>query len=331
MSDPGSGSGRPVAVVAPRRGVRAAAFRLVVIIAALLTLAYLAASWAARLATTPHPTLHGVWPQPPLVIAHQGGDGLWPSNTRLAFDRAARLGVDVLEMDVHLAADGELVVIHDDTVDRTTDAVGAVVELDTEALSSVDAGYAWSPERDGGRQPYRGAGVGVPRLVDVLRDHPAAPLLIEIKPPGPQTAGALCATLRRDGRVGDAVVASFHEDATAAFRAACPEVATGATPNEVRTFLVLARLRLAGPYRPPFEVLQVPVRQGSITIVTPAFVRAAHAKGVQVQVWTIDDADEMRRLFDMGVDGVITDRPDRALAVTGRSVPEDAVPSFVAP
>ena len=331
MSDPGAGSGRPVAVVAPRRGVRATALRLVVIIAVLLGLAYLAASWSARVATTPHPTLHGVWPQPPLVIAHQGGDGLWPSNTRLAFERAASLGVDVLELDVHLAADGELVVIHDDTVDRTTDGSGAVSQLDAATLASLDAGYAWSPGRDGGRHPYRGAGAGVPRLVDVLRDHPAAPLLIEIKPSGVEAAGALCGALRAEGRVGDAVVASFHEDAAAAFRAACPEVATGATPDEVRTFLVLARLRLAGPYRPPFEVLQVPVRQGSITIVTPAFVRAAHAKGVQVQVWTIDDADEMRRLFDMGVDGVITDRPDRALAVTGRSVPEDAVPSFVAP
>ena len=331
MSDPGAGSGRPIAVVAPRRGVRAAALRLVAIIVALLVLAFLAASWSARVATTPHPTLHGVWPEPPLVIAHQGGDGLWPSSTRFAFDRAAQLGADVLEMDVHLAADGELVAIHDDTVDRTTEGEGPVAELDADALSALDAGYDWSPGRDGGRQPYRGAGAGVPRLVEVLRDHPAAPLLIEIKPPGRRTAGALCATLRSEGRIGDAVVASFHEDATAAFRAACPEVASGATPNEVRTFLVLARLRLAGPYRPPFEVLQVPVRQGAITIVTPAFVRASHAKGVQVHVWTIDDADEMRRLFEMGVDGVITDRPDRGLAVTGRPVPDDVVPSFVAP
>ncbi len=331
MSDPGGGTGRPIAVVAPRRGVRSTALRLVVLIAVLLVLAFLAATWSARLATTPHPTLHGVWPEPPLVIAHQGGDGLWPSSTRMAFDRAAQLGADVLEMDVHLASDGELVVIHDDTVDRTTEAKGPVAELDADALAALDAGYDWSPGRNGGRQPYRGAGEGVPRLVEVLRDHPAAPLLIEVKPPGVDAARALCDALRSEGRSGDAVVASFHEDATAAFRAACPEVATGATPNEVRAFLVLARLRLAGPYRPPFEVLQVPVRQGAITIVTPAFVRAAHAKSVQVQVWTIDDAAEMRRLFELGVDGVITDRPDRALGVTGRPIPEGAVPPFVEP
>lgn len=331
MSVPGGGAGRPVAVVAPARGARRTALRTVVFIVVVLVAAFLLATWAARSGAEPHPVFAETWPAPPLVIAHQGGDGLWPSSTRFAYDRAAELGVDVLEMDVHLAADGRLVVIHDATVDRTTDATGAVADVASERLADLDAGHAWHPEGGDGATPYRGLGYGVPRLDAVLADHPDAALLIEVKPPGTAAAEALCAVLRAEGRTGDAVVSSFHEDATRAFRAACPEVATGATPNEVRTFLVLARARLDGPYRPPFDALQVPVREGAIEVITPAFVRAAHAKGVQVHAWTIDDRAEMDRLLAMGVDGLITDRPDRALRATGRTVDASSLPEFVAP
>ena len=304
----------------------------------LLVLAFLAATVAARSGSFPHPTLASVWPPPPLVIAHQGGDGLWPSSTRFAYEGAAALGADVLEMDVHLSRDGRLVVIHDDTVDRTTDAEGEVAGLDADALAGVDAGHDWSPGRRGEAFPYRagsphrdGNGFGVPRLTEILADHPTAPLLIEIKPDAAAPAVELCTVLREEGRAADAVVSSFHPTALTAFREACPEVATGATPNEVRVFLVLSRLRLDGPYRPPFDALQVPETEGDIRIVTPSLVAAAHAKGVQVHVWTVDEADDMTRLLDLGVDGLITDRPDRALAVMGRPLPSGMVPEFVDP
>lgn len=315
---------------APRSHARRRFVRIALLVVVTLLAAYAVATWAARAAATPHPTLEA-WPEPPLVIAHQGGDDLYPSSTRYAYDAAAALGADVLEMDVHLASDGELVVIHDDSVDRTTDGAGDVAALSSAELRALDAAHDWSPGREGAPFPYRGQGYGVPRLVEVLADHPDAPLVIEIKPDGTDTAEALCATLRREGRAADAVVGSFHADASAAFRSACPEVATSATPNEVRIFLVLARARLVGPYRPPFEALQVPVREGSIEVITPAFVRAAHAKGIQIHAWTIDDRAEMDRLLELGVDGLISDRPDRALRATGRTVEAAAVPDFVAP
>lgn len=315
---------------APRRQARRRFVRIALLIVVALVAAYAIATWAARASATSHPTFEA-WPEPPLVIAHQGGDGLFPSSTRYAYDAAAAMGVDVLEMDVHLTSDGELVVIHDATVDRTTDGEGDVAAFTTADLAALDAGFDWSPGREGEAFPYRGRGYGVPRLVDVLADHPDAPLVIEIKPTGSVAAEALCTTLRSEGRAADAVVGSFHADASAAFRAACPEVATSATPNEVRLFLVLARARLASPYRPPFEALQVPVREGSIEVITPAFVRAAHAKGIQVQAWTIDDRAEMDRLLAMGVDGLITDRPDRALRATGRTVDAAGLPDFAAP
>jgi len=326
---PGAGRGRPVIISPPRRSVRRDGVRMTILVVSVLLLAFLAASWSARIAARAHPTLAGTWPKPALVIAHQGGDGLWPSSTRLAFERAAALGVDVIEMDVHLSADGELVVIHDATLERTTDGEGAVAEASADELATLDAGYHWSPGRSGSRFPYRSAGQGVPRLREVLADHPDARLLIEIKPPGTAAAEALCSLLRAEGRAGDAVVASFHRDAMAGFRSACPEVATAATPDEVRLFLVLARARLDGPYRPPFDALQVPVSQGSIQVITPALIRAAHAKGVQVHAWTIDNPAEMKRLLEMGVDGLITDRPDRALRVVGRQVDDSLVPDFV--
>ena len=303
------------------------------VIAVVLVLAYLTATLAARSAAIMHPTLTSVWPEPPLVIAHQGGDGLWPSATRLAFRGAAELGADVLEMDVRLSRDGRLVVIHDATVDRTTGGSGAVLDFSADELGALDAAADWSPGRRGESFPYRGGGeeLGVPRLTEVLADHPDAPLLIEIKPAEPAAALAVCTRLRSEGRALDAVVASFHASAMRAFRGACPEVATSATPDEVRTFVVLSRLRLAGPYRPPFDALQVPEEQGGIRVVTPSLVDAAHAKDVQVHVWTIDERDDMTRLLDLGVDGLITDRPDRALAVLGRPVPEGVVPPCVAP
>lgn len=314
----------------PRRRLRSL-LRSLAAIATLLALAFLAATWAARIDSVPHPTLVSNWPRPPLVIAHQGGDGLWPSSTRTAYRQAAALGVDVLELDVHLSRDRRLVVVHDDTVDRTSDGSGAVADLRRDEMAALDAGYAWSPGRTGHTFPYRGGGDGIPTLVEVLTDHPGAPLLIEIKPDDRAAATALCARLRESGRTARTVVASFHEEAMAAFREACPAVATSATPNEVRLFVVLSRLRLDGPYRPPFDALQVPEREGSIRVVTPSFVRAAHAKGIQVHVWTVDEVSAMERLLALGVDGLITDRPDRALRVLGRPLPEGVVPPFVAP
>jgi len=311
MPPAGSGSRFPHAA----RGRRRRIVGLAVTALAGLALAYVLATFAARSAATMHPTFADAWPPPPHVIAHRGGAALAPESTLAAFDLAVRLGADALEMDVHLSADGELVVLHDATVDRTTDGSGAVADLSWRELAALDAG----------------AGTTIPRFVDVARAHPTTPLGVDVKPPGTAAATALCAALRQEGRTGDTVVGSFHADAMAAFRAACPEVATAATPNEVRTFVLLARARLAGPYRPPFDVLQVPVERGGIRVVTPAVIRAAHAKGVPVHAWTIDDRAQIDALLALGVDGIIGDRPDRALRAVGRPVDATLLPPHVTP
>jgi glycerophosphoryl diester phosphodiesterase len=264
------------------------------------------------------------------VLAHQGGYGLWPSNTLYAFHRAEEAGADVLELDVHESADGVLVVIHDDTVDRTTDGTGAVADLTLEQLQGLDAGYRWAPEEAPGPFPYRGQGITIPTLQEVFVAFPGMPVNIEIKPDSEAVAQDLCRLIREDRVEDEVMVVSFHPAAIRAFRRACPEVATAADPGETRNFYLLARARLGALYTPPMDALQVPETQGSLTVVTPHFVRAAHARGVRVDVWTVNDIGSMRRLLDMGVDGLITDRPDRALALLGRGNPV-TLPDGVAP
>lgn len=264
------------------------------------------------------------------VLAHAGGAGVWPDNTMRAFEGAVAAGADVLELDVQESADGVLMVIHDATVDRTTDGTGAVASLTSDELQALDAGYRWSPNGDGETFPYRGQGIGVPTLQQVFDAFPDVPTNIEIKPDSVAVAGDLCALIRANGRASSVMVASFHAKALRSFRQACPEVATSADQRSTTIFYVLARARLQGTVSPVMDALQVPETQGSLRVVSKHFVQAAHARGVRVDVWTVNDVDAMRRLIDLGVDGLITDRPDRALALLGRGNPVD-LPEGVLP
>ena len=292
--------------------------RILLALVILLLLVYLALALLAR-PRAAHPFFENV-PEGVLVIAHQGGDGLWPSNTLYAFERAVALGVDLLELDVHGSVDGELVVIHDDTVDRTTDGEGAVAELSLEQIEALDAGYGWSVEREGERFPYRGLGITIPTLDEVLAAFPDMAMVIEIKPDSEIVAQRLCSVLRAAGKAEQVLVGSFHAAALGAFRDACPEVGTSAAPNEARNFFIASFAHLAAAYTPPTEAFQVPEYQGGLHVVTRRFVRGAHARNIDVQVWTVNERSDMRRLIALGVDGIITDRPDRALQELGREI-----------
>jgi glycerophosphoryl diester phosphodiesterase len=253
------------------------------------------------------------------VHAHQGGDHLWPGNTLLAFREAYALGVDVLELDTHLTADGVIVVLHDDTVDRTTDGTGAVAEMTFAELQSLDAAYRWRPP--GGPDdvyPYRGQGLRVPALREVLEAFPAVGVNIDMKADDPRVPVATCDLIRELGRERTVLVASFLQHNLHAFRERCPEVATSAGPDEVRTFYAFNLAFLGRWVSPAADAFQVPVRQGSIQVVTPRMVRGLRERNVQLDVWTVNDEDEMRRLIDLSVGGLITDRPDLALALLGR-------------
>jgi glycerophosphoryl diester phosphodiesterase len=274
---------------------------IVVIVAAVLV--------AAALLTPPAPEFPFFESDRPMVIAHQGGEGLRPSNTLIAFENAVALGVDVLEMDVHSTNDGVLVLIHDDTVDRTTDGTGRVNDFALAELQQLDAGEYWTAD-DGATTPYRGQGVRIPTLDEVLTAFPQMKFNIEIKQIEPSIASSLCEALRAHDLTDRALIASFHPTAMNEFRAACPEVATSMVEDEIRPFFILNTIFLGALYNPPGAAFQVPEYSGSLHVLTPRFVRGAHGNNVAVHPWTIDDPADMERFLDMGVDGIITDRPD---------------------
>ena len=216
---------------------------IVVIVAAVLV--------AAALLTPPAPEFPFFESDRPMVIAHQGGEGLRPSNTLIAFENAVALGVDVLEMDVHSTNDGVLVLIHDDTVDRTTDGTGRVNDFTLAELQQLDAGEYWTAD-DGATTPYRGQGVRIPTLDEVLTAFPQMKFNIEIKQIEPSIASSLCEALRAHDLTDRALIASFHPTAMNEFRAACPEVATSMVEDEIRPFFILnlSLIHISEPTRP---------------------------------------------------------------------------------
>jgi glycerophosphoryl diester phosphodiesterase len=249
-----------------------------------------------------------------LVIAHQGGRGLWPENTLLAFERSLQLGVDVLEMDLRVTADGHIVVHHDPSVERTTGADGLLRELTLEQVQKLDAGYGFgAPSR-----PFRGQGLYVPTLLEVLDRFVEARLNLEMKEFEPSLARSLCSLLRKENALARVLVASFDHEPMVAFREACPEVATSATTREGLLFYQLDRLHLSSLFRSPALAFQVPEYFGEIHVLRPAFLERARASNVRVQVWTVNEEEDLSRMLELGVDGILTDYPDRLLRLMGR-------------
>jgi len=253
----------------------------------------------------------------PLAFAHRGGSLLWPENTMLAFRGAVEMGYRYLETDLHATRDGALVLIHDDTLERTTDGSGPVWEHTLAELKRFDAGYHFSP--DGGRTyPYRGRGVTVPTLEEVLEAFPEVGINVEIKQEQPPAVAAVVDFIERRGLQDRLLVASFRDRVVQEFRRRSGgHVATSAARGEARLFWLASRLRLERFLRVPYDALQVPARYGSRTVVDRRFVEAARRRGLQVHVWTVDEPEEMRWLLSLGVDGLMSDRPDLLLEVVG--------------
>jgi len=229
----------------------------------------------------------------PLAFAHRGGAADGDENTAEAFARAIALGYRYVETDVHATADGVPVVFHDASLDRVTGTAGRVADLRWADLATVRIG---------------GAGA-VPRLDDVLGAWPQVRFNIDVKA---DTAAAATVDVIHAGAAADRVLlASFSDARLARLRTlAGPRVATSLARGEV------LRLRISSwagtPLRLPASAVaaQVPVRHGRVPLADRRFVARAHRLGLQVHVWTVDDPAEMHRLLDLGVDGIMTDRPE---------------------
>ena len=264
----------------------------------------------------PFPVLAGG----PLLIGHRGAAGLAPENTMPSFREAVeRWQVDMIELDVRVSADGHCVVIHDETVDRTTEGTGPVAEQTLAELQDFDAGYRF---RDGrGGRPFRARGIRIPTLHEVLEEFPRTRFTIEVKIGTAQAP--MFDAIRRLDATDRVIVAGMRTADRTQFRGF--DGAISGSTRDVRLFYVLQRLHLSRLWPRSAHVFQVPERHGVLHIVTPRFVRAARDIGIPVHVWTVNGAEDMRRLLDRGVDGLITDRPDRGARVlherSGRPLP----------
>lgn len=263
----------------------------------------------------------------PVNIAHRGGAKIAPENTIEGFREGLRAGAGTLELDVHSTTDGNLVVIHDERVDRTTDGTGPVREMTLSEVQNLDAGYRFT--LDGGKSyPYRGQGVTVPTLEEVYTEFPDVPMNVEIKGHArPGTEEAVWKVIEEAGAVAHTLVVSHKRATIRRFRKASGgQVATASSIGEIVDFDFLSRLRLSGLLRPSYQALQGPEVHRLLGlfnqhVVTPGSIQAAHELGIRVNVWTIDDERDMRRLLEFGVDGIMTDRPDilaRVLQGDGR-------------
>lgn len=246
------------------------------------------------------------WPRD---LAHRGASLAAPENTMEAFRLAVEGGAGGLEIDVHMTRDDEIVVIHDDTVDRTTDGTGFVREKSLEELRRLDAGHGFTPD-GGATHPYRGEGLQIPTLREVYAAFPGTPVNVEIKEDQPGVERRVLEVIREAGAERRTLVASGRHEVIRRFRAVAGDgIQTAASRRETEVFFVMSRLRLQGLLRPSYEALQVPPSHRGLTVVTPHLVHAAHERGVRVDVWTINEEPEMRRLLSMGVDTVMTDHP----------------------
>jgi glycerophosphoryl diester phosphodiesterase len=254
----------------------------------------------------------------PWLIAHRGGSGLAPENTMAAFDRAAGLGADALEIDVRRTRDGAVVVFHDEETGRLTGRGGTIEERTLAEVRALDAGFAFTT--DGGASfPFRGAGLAVPTLDQLLARHPGVGLNIDAKSDDAPLAEALAGVLRAAGALGRACVGSFHDAQADRLGALLPECARYLPEQAATCHVMAAKAGASGEGCPGgYQLASLPLRTDDFEVVDRGLVDWFHARGMRVHAWTVDDPADMRLLLAMGVDGIVTDRPDLLKVAMGR-------------
>lgn len=255
----------------------------------------------------------------PLVIAHQGGEHLAPSNTLVAFEQARELGVDVIEFDVHMTRDGHLVAIHDNTVDRTTDGSGKVNDMTLEEIKALDAADYFQ-DLDG-EYSYRGQGITIPTVEEIFDEFSNMRLNIELKATNdPELyepiSEKMWELIEQYGNAERVLVASFEHEIIEMFQ----DISEGTVPvsggrDEVTKFVIFHKAFLNGLYRANVDAVQIPTEESIFDLKDGKLIRGAERRGMDVHYWTINDAGTMRELIDLGAGGIITDRPDLLIDV----------------
>jgi glycerophosphoryl diester phosphodiesterase len=246
------------------------------------------------------------------VVGHRGNAGHAPENTLESFRQAAALGVDAIELDVHLSRDGEVIVIHDASLDRTTDRTGRVDALTLPEIRRADAGARFTRDA-GASHPYRDRGIGVPLLSEVMEELPDTPLLVEIKTP--RVSAALRALIEVHRAIDRCVVASFDHEAIQPFRGA--GFRTGCSRREAALLLPAALAGIA-VRSVPYEAMCITWQHRGLPLPVRGYAHALSRAGVPVHIWTVDDAAFARALWRKGVAGIITNEPAAILAARDR-------------
>lgn len=246
----------------------------------------------------------------PLVFGHRGAAGLAPENTLPSFALALALGADVLELDVHASSDGVVCVMHDPDLERTTNGEGPLREHRWAQLQRLDAGFHFT--RGGGEFPYRGHGIRIPTLEELLRRFPQTPCNMEIKQAEPPIVEEVIRIIQRNGAAGRVILAAEHDSIMTEIRHHGRDMDTGFATMEAIDFFGRVQSGDFSGYVPPGRALQIPPRYGEIDLVTRESVALAHRHDIEVHVWTINQRDEMDDLLRLGVDGIMSDLPGMA-------------------
>jgi glycerophosphoryl diester phosphodiesterase len=261
----------------------------------------------------------------PLVFAHQGGELLTPSNTIAAFTKAADMGVDILDTDLHITKDGYLVAIHDPTVDRTTNGHGKISEMTLSEIQRLDAGFHFKDLN--GNYSYRGKGAYIPTAEELFQKFGDFRWSMEIKddnPPGryKEMARKLWALIQKYHMEDKIIISSFDQTILSTFNQyAKGRVAVSAGRQEVTKFVIFHKFFLRDLYQPQTDAFQIPTDNSGFDLTDQKLIDGAHRRGMNVIYWTIDDPKTMKKLIDSGADGIQTNRPDLLINLLKKNNP----------
>ena len=246
----------------------------------------------------------------PLIMAHRGESGNIPENTILALESAVKIGVDVLESDIRFTKDNVPILYHDEDLVRITGKDDKVRKKTLDELLQYDLGYNFTTDV-GRTYPFRGQGLTVVTLEEALKRFPDTILNLDIKDTFKDAPDEVARILLENGRTENILIASFHPPQLKRFRKKARMIPTSAHPNEVRNFVIGSMMKSMRLFvrSVKYKAFQVPEYYGSLQIITPRFVAAAHERDIAVHVWTINDRDGMERLLNMEVNGIFTDYP----------------------
>lgn len=255
----------------------------------------------------------------PAVLAHRGGCAIAPEHSLAAFSKSAELGVDGFEVDIRLTKDEEIIVFHDEFLDRTTDGAGRVADLTLTELRKLDLGYRFEDEK--GNNPYRGKGESIMTLAELIEKFPGMWINIDMKDSpetyeGSLTPSKLWRLIDSLGIHDQVVVTSFYDEQIDRFNLyAQNSVALGAGENEVRRAYAAFNSQFGHLYRPKADVFQIPVKSSMFRLDLRRFIAFLENLNIPVHYWTIDQSEEMQALINAGAKGIITGRPDVAVQV----------------